>query len=118
MAFAADEIAELLQLVWRVHQAEEGGFTYFLLPELSLPDGCTPAMLDALLCPMARDGYSSRLFVAEQIAHRGPGTNWNALNVRILERNWFAVSWRVNGGLRLAQLVRGHLDAFRDKARG
>ena len=118
MAFAADELAELLRLFGRVQQAEEGGFTYFFLPDLSLPEGCTPPTLDALLCPMARDNYSSRLFLSQQIAHRGPGTNWNAINVRILEGNWFAVSWRVNGSLRLAQLVRGHLEAFRDKSRG
>ena len=117
MAFAADDIAELIQLFTRVQQAEEGGFTYFLLLDVALPEGCTPATLDALLCPMARDGYSSRLFLSQQIAHRGPGTNWNAVNVRLLERNWFAVSWRVRAALRLAQLVRGHLDAFREKSR-
>jgi hypothetical protein len=118
MAFAADEVAELLDLFGRVQQAEDGGFTYFLLPDVSLPAGCTPAALDALLCPMARDGYSSRLFLSQQIVHRGPGTNWNAVNVRILERNWFAVSWQVRPTLRLAQLVRGHLDAFREKPSG
>jgi hypothetical protein len=116
MAFAPDEVAELVQLFGHVRQAEEGGFTYFLLPDVSLPAGCAPATLDVLLCPMARDGYSSRLFLSQQVAHRGPGTNWNAVSVRILERNWFAVSWRVRAPLRLAQIVRGHLDAFREKS--
>ena len=115
MDFAGDDVAELLILYPGAQRADAGGRPYFLLPDMALPDGCTPESTDALLCPRERDGYSSRLFLARQIAHRGSGTNWNAMNVRILERNWFAVSWRVQASLRLVQLIRGHLDAFREK---
>lgn len=112
MDFPADQVRELKHLCPEVKKAVEAGVTYFLLPGLAMPEGRSPAQVDALLCPTTRDGYPSRLFVAEQVAG-GHGTNWNASNVRILERNWFAVSWRVNPNLRLAQMVAAHLEAFR-----
>jgi hypothetical protein len=96
---------------------EEGGFTYVFLPNLILPDGCKPASIDALLCPMDRDGYNSRLFLASEIAPVKVVTkadlNWNAKSIRILERNWFAISWRTVPGLRLSQMIAMHLTALR-----
>jgi hypothetical protein len=112
MTFSDDEVQELAGLHPGVRRSTEAGITYFLIPNLELPPGHTPATTDALLCPTARDGYESRLFLATMLSG-GRGTNWNATQVRILERNWFAVSWKVRAGLRLAQMVRAHLDAFR-----
>ena len=112
MTFPEDEVQELGRLFPEAKQSEEGGVPYFLLPQLALPAGRSPERTDALLCPTGRDGYGSRLFLAQVIATPA-GVNWNANAVRILERNWFAVSWRVRAGLRLAQMVRAHLDAFR-----
>lgn len=112
MTFPTDQLQELARLFPGVKQAIEGGVTYFLLPQLVLPAGRTPERVDALLCPSGRDGYTSRLFLAQMISTTN-GLNWNANGTRILERNWFAVSWRVRDGLRLAQMVRAHLDAFR-----
>lgn len=112
MDFPDDEVRELVALYGDVQAAVEGGVTYFLFPGLMLPAGCSPATSDALLCPTPRDGYNSRLFLAQPLS-AGPGRNWSASNVRILERNWFAVSWRVPEGLRLAQKVSVHLSAFR-----
>jgi hypothetical protein len=113
MSFPDDQVRELVRLFPGVQQAGEGGLTYFLIPALQMPPERVPECTDALLCPMERDGYPSRLFFAQQITGGGPGTNWNANNVRILERNWFAVSWRVNPNLRLAQMIPAHLEAFR-----
>lgn len=90
----------------------EGGLPFIFIEKLQLPDGCSPAAEDALLCPQQRDGYPSRLFFASQIqAPTSP--NWNAHGVRIGDRNWYAVSWKVDTNLRLLQLVAAHLRAFR-----
>lgn len=112
MEFPPDQIEELKALAGDASRSEEGGFVYFLLPSLQLPPGCSPEKVDALLCPMLRNGYPSRLFFAERITSRGQ-RNWNANGVRILERNWHAFSWTVPGGLRLAQLVGAHLKGLR-----
>jgi hypothetical protein len=111
--FPRDQLDELKQLHGDVLRAEEGGFTLLFLPQLALPETCTPSRVDALLCPMPRDGYSSRLFFAEKPSSPR-SLNWNG-TARILERNWYAFSWRfeASGTLRLAQLVQMHLRGLR-----
>lgn len=106
------ELEELLELCPEALESEEAGVTFYLLPQLEMPIGRSPARVDALLCPSARDGYSSRLFLAEQVSAGTKTLNWNR-QIRVLERNWFAVSWRTPSGLRLAQMVAIHLEAFR-----
>lgn len=112
MATIDEQIRELLRHHPDAEEGTEAGVRYFLIPGLRLPDGCTPDRAAALLCPTARDGYPSRLFLEKRVSCR-TARNWNVSNVRILERNWFAVSWRVNPNLRLAQMVAAHLEAFR-----
>lgn len=112
MEFPLDQMKELLAIFPGTEYGEEAGVGYFLIPSLSLPPGRTPASCDALLCPAGRDGYPSRLFLSQPVATPA-GLNWNANNVRVFEQNWFAVSWRISAGLRLVQMVRAHLDAFR-----
>lgn len=109
MDFPTDQVEELEQLFPGARRADEGGVTFFLLPGLRL-SGRTPSEVEALLCPVQRDGYASRLFLAQQVQPCCAGS-WGI--VRILERNWHAVSWRTREGLRLAQMVLAHLDAFR-----
>lgn len=113
MDFPDDQIAELKQLAPNAARCSEGGLIYILLPQLELPDGCTPHKADALLCPTPRDGYNSRLFFDRVVTSR-QGLNWHMQNVRIAERNWSVFSWRVNRqDLRLAQIVGEHLRALR-----
>ena len=108
---AGNEVDELRAYCKSVTAASEGGCTYYLLEGLILPEGCSPAFVDALLCPTPRDGYNSRLFFAERVAG-GSSRNWNT-QARILERNWHAYSWSVNTlCLRLAQLVSRHLEGL------
>lgn len=111
MSLPDDEVAELKQLFSGIQAAKEGGITYVLLPNAKLPSGCTPEVIDLLLCPAERDGYPSRLYFSQQIASP-KSLNWNG-NTRVLERNWFAYSWKVAQGIRLAQMVLAHLQAFR-----
>ena len=72
MSLPEDQIEELLRIYPDAKQSTEGGVTYFLLPQLEMPPGCTPERVDALLCPTHRDGYESRLFFAKKVEGR-PG---------------------------------------------
>ncbi len=97
-------MAELRLLCPGLLSAPEGKRTLYLLPQLQLRNGCNPAIIDALLCPFERDGYPFRLFFAERIAtHKS--LNWNFNGNMILDRKWFAFSWKVPGELRLIQMV-------------
>lgn len=116
MNWPEDQVQELKRLFGEVQSAEEGGVIFFLFLSLQLPDGCDHSTIQALLCPTARDGYTSRLFFAEKINMQNPKQtlNWNGLNQRILEKNWHAYSWKINRtDLRLAQMVVDHLSALK-----
>ena len=114
MNFPADQVDELRTLYPGVQWGEEGGHTYFLIPQLPMPINCLPASMDVLFCPTPRDGYPSRLFFSEQV-HVSKALNWNAHGVRILERIWCTFSWRISEApsLRLTQLLRTHMEALR-----
>jgi hypothetical protein len=109
---AEEHIAELRSLCPDARQVSEGGLDYVLLPALKLPEGCNPGAVDCLLSLGARDGYSNRLFFAQVVTSR-QARNWNGQNIRILERNWFAYSWRVPPGPRPIEILIGHLQALR-----
>jgi hypothetical protein len=111
MIFNEDEIAELKMINPNLGTAQEGGNHFILISGLLLPSGCQPGIVDALLCTSMREGYNSRLYLSEQIAGC-PARNWNG-QLRLLDRNWFAISWQVPPGLRLAESLLVHLNAFR-----
>ena len=112
MSYPEDQVEELKQICAGARQCSESGVPYFFLPGLRLPDGCSPEQVDALLCPTAHHGYSSRLFLAEQV--RSPQSrNWST-TARLFERNWHAISWNfAQTNLRLAQILALQLRAFR-----
>lgn len=112
LAFEPNQVQELKAYCEKLKSVHEGSETLFLMEGTRLPTGCSPAKCDTLLCPSGRDGYSSRLFFSEQVS--GPyQRNWNATNVRLVERNWFAYSWKiVASGLTLAELVNEHMSAL------
>lgn len=88
----------------------EGGINLIFIPELKLPSGCTPDKIDALLCPVLRDGYHTRLFYAHKIDGI-PAKNWNG-NLRICDRNWVSFSWKSKEGMELLEMVRYHLSTL------
>jgi len=102
------QIDELKKLCPEVHYAEEGGHHYYLISNLQLPDGCTPQLINVLLCPDNREGYHSRLFFESRV-ESGKQMNWNSDTFRILERSWHVFSWQLPEGLRLAQMLTSHL---------
>lgn len=107
-----DHLEELRAVCPGAKQATEAGLDFVLLPGLPMPPGCSPGVVDCLLCLGPRDGYSSRLFFAQSVGSREP-RNWNGQNIRILERNWFAFSWRAPDGLRPMATLIAHLKALR-----
>ena len=107
-----DSMRELQALCPEAKQATEAGIDYVLLPACQMPDECDPTAVDCLLCLGPRDGYENRLYFSQAIKSRAE-RNWNGQNVRILERNWFAYSWKVPGGLRPIEILIGHVQALR-----
>jgi hypothetical protein len=107
-----DQVEELRQIHPDLEATEEAGSTYILLKGLKLPDGCSPAQCDALLCPDGHLGYEARLLFAQQVSTKRP-LNWH-FSTTLLGRNWQAFSWRLgSNSLRLAQVLAILLDAMR-----
>lgn len=112
MEFPEEQVEELRELCVGVQPYEEGGISYFFLPKLGTPNGCSPQQVDALLCPTGHHGYTSRLFFAQRITS-AQARNWST-EARIMERIWYAISWNIpEANLRLAQTLALHLRAFR-----
>ncbi|HEX3718946.1 MAG TPA: hypothetical protein VH595_13335 [Verrucomicrobiae bacterium] len=92
----------------------DGGVEFVLISPLMLPEGCSPASVDGLLCPTLRDNYSSRLFLSALVTHTGPGQNWNAAGVIIAGRKWWAVSWNTQAqNQTFLEMLLSHLRAFK-----
>ena len=106
------ELRELDPLSGGAKEYVEFGLSYILLPALRLPNGCSPVAVDALLCLSQRDGYPTRLFFAQPVASKN-GLNWNAQNVAILQRTWFAYSWNYVASGRPIEVLAQHLKALR-----
>lgn len=113
MDFPIDQIEELKKIAPDLSIATEGGYTYILIDNLALPEGCNPAVASVLLCPKPRDSYESRLFFPVIITGC-PIRNWN-VNLRVLGKNWYAFSWRVAGNRRLAEILIVHLNGLKSK---
>jgi hypothetical protein len=113
MNFSEDQILELKSIAPDLSIAQDGGYTYIRIDNLQLPDYCKPNVVNALLCPSQREGYESSLFYSAPISGYPNARNWNRNNVRILDENWHAISWRVTPGLRLLEMLQIHLSALR-----
>jgi hypothetical protein len=116
MVFDKTEVDAIKRYCEKVFLLEEAGVPFLQLQRLRLPEGCTPAVCDALLCPVVRGGYPSRLYFAEPVSSAFT-RNWNATNERICERNWHAYSWKVSlTNPKLQELLIAHLEGLaRDK---
>ena len=108
MSRPAHELEELKQICPGAQEMIEAGTTFFFLPDLKHP--CAPGSLQALLCPEAHSGYSTRLFLSAAIP--GRGNNWSTHT--ILGRTWYTWSWNnVSAHQRLAEILAQHLRALR-----
>lgn len=107
------EIEELRRVSPDARELTEAGLRYVYVPQVRLPNGAAPAIVDCLLSLDARDGYPTRLFFSQQVSVAGKTFNWNG-GAHIAGRNWYAFSWNnVNGALRPVQIFLAHLDALR-----
>lgn len=114
MALEQEQIEELKSCYPNLGEIPDGENSFILISSLTLPDGCDPQVVDALLCPFKRDNYPSRLFLSAKISHKGSGQNWNADGVVIAGRKWWAVSWDTKTpNQRLLGMVTAHLQAFK-----
>lgn len=105
-----EQLSELKRFYPNVVVIPEGGNNFLYFPELILPSGCNPEKVDALLCPIMRDGYNTRLFYAQEIMGI-PQKSWNG-NLRICDRNWVSFSWTSKDGMELLEMVRYHLSTL------
>ena len=86
------------------------GREFVLLPGLKVTVNDVVHVLDGLLCPSEIQGYKTRLFLSESILEKAQ--NWNLF--AFFGRTWHAPSWQgIDASLRLPQMLRAHLDAFR-----
>lgn len=110
---ASTQLSELNEVcVGEAVEHWEFSLQYVFLPGLRLPQGCTPTSTDALLSLSPREGYPTRLFFAQQIRCKNP-LNWNSQNVPILQRVWFAFSWKdVTNDGRPLEVLANHLAAL------
>jgi hypothetical protein len=105
-----DQLEELKMLCPEATVAQETGQDYVLLPNLKLPPGSSPAVVNAVLCPHLHSGYTTRLFLSEQVL--GKGNNWNPY--QLLDRTWYSPSWQgISADLPLMEMVLGHLEVYR-----
>jgi hypothetical protein len=89
---------------------QEAGLEFIYLPGLRMPTGLSPSSVDGLLCLGPHGGYTTRLFLAEQV--KGKGANWSSHS--FFGRTWWVCSWNhVSASLRPIEIVAGHLGAFR-----
>ena len=89
MIDADTNLARLRTLSAGAELWSEPSGTLVYLPGLQVLSGGKTHVVDALLCPRARDGYFTRLFFSEPLP---VARNWTAYS--ILARPWHAISWQ------------------------
>lgn len=111
MEYPAEQIEELKAYCASLGSFREEERVFFRFEALSLPEGCSPSLLNAVLQPTEGNGYKSRLYYSEVVQTATP-RNWN-LQKRLNEENWHAFSWDFDPtGMTLAQILLEHLKAL------
>jgi hypothetical protein len=104
-----DRLSPLQCLCETARALQEGGLDYIHLKNLKIRVAGQNYEVDALLCPMANTGYTTRLFLSQSFPQKG--ANWSVH--QILGRAWHTWSWNnVPADLPLLQMLVCHLDAL------
>lgn len=104
---AAEELQEVAEICGDAREIAAG---FIHIPKLRLPSGCQPSETEALLCLAMHNGYSTRLFLANQVPARR--NDWTA--IYLYGKTWYTWSWNdVSPALRPAQVLAEHLRALR-----
>lgn len=94
----------------KVSVVKEGGNTFLHIENTRIPGGKDEDPVDLLFSPGPWGGYESRLLFSRQIK-TSQARNWNTINMRIAEKNWYAFSWRATPGLSMLQTILLFLEA-------
>jgi hypothetical protein len=110
------QLSTLLAICPDACEREEAGSRFLSLPKLQVEVGNDVKVLDALLSVAPHSGYTTRLFLSEQIAQRlnigNSAANWTMHH--ILGRNWWTWSWQgVPGNIPWCQILVAHLRALK-----
>lgn len=107
---APEHLQEVRLVCIQAEAMVEGGQDYIHLPALTLPAGCNPRQVDALLCLSQHSGYPTRLFLAQPTT--GRGNNWTT-HV-IFGKTWYTWSWNyVLSAIRPMEILAEHLRGLR-----
>lgn len=111
MTDAAAEIVKLRSVCRDAELWTEGGQPAAFLPGLTITKpGKGSMQVDALLWPHMRDGYTTRLYLSQQIPW-SIGGQWTCCVVQ--GRTWHACSWNnVPANLPWIEILANHLRAF------
>lgn len=111
MEFAQEQVSEIKRLFGsELKLVIENGYTFIFIPKQKIPGGVDSGTVDLLFCPTPWGGYNSRLFFSRQVK-TSEGRNWNNVNVRIADMNWFAFSWQIPVGHTLTEMILAYLGA-------
>lgn len=109
--FPEEQVQALKAYSMALSYFEDGGHPFFRMDSIELPEGCSPASVNAVLQPREGDGYRSRVFFSQQVQSRYP-RNWNTQK-RMNEENWYAFSWNFDpSSMTLEQIFLEHLKGF------
>jgi hypothetical protein len=110
MASADEELSKLKRKCKQAELWDEGGQPLVYLPGLSVESDGTAHVVNALLCPRARDSYPTRLFLSKPFPSKGQ--NWNVFNIKGL--TWHACSLSgVPAALSWIEILANHLGVLR-----
>lgn len=105
----SEALAEVQALCPNAAEMTEAGLSYISLPGLRVFSNGTSQTVDALLCLQQYCGYTTKLFLSQQVTGK---VGWSAYV--IMGRTWYSWSWQnVPAHLRPAEILISHLRALR-----
>lgn len=113
---APSQLGSLIAVCPGASEKHEAGYHFVFLPGLKVEIGSNVKVMDSLLALTTHSGYTTRLFLSEQITERptiaGNAANWS--QHQILGRNWWTWSWQgVRADLPWIQILLAHLRALK-----
>ena len=107
---APEQLASLSAVCAQAQVMTEAGIEVIVLERLKVRVSGQAHELDAVLCPGAHSGYTTRLFLSQSFPQKVG--NWTVH--QLLGRQWHTWSWQgVPAELPLLQMLMCHLDALR-----
>ena len=108
MTAPEQQLAVIIDLCAQAQLVDEAGRKVVFLPNMTFQAGHEAATQDLLFVPFPHSGYESRLFFTQQLSG-GDARNWTQHN--LLNRNWWAPSYRVDVSLSWRDQILQHIKA-------